>query len=181
MKQVLVPLAEGFEEIEAVTIIDTLRRGGIQVTVAALDTLTVTGSHAIVVQADALLTDVHQRHFDAVVLPGGIPGAIHLKESAHVIDLVRRMNRNQQWVCAICAAPTVLEEAGVSKGRRATSHPSFQNQMTSARYQEDPVVVDGNVITSRGPGTALSFSLEVVRQLTNESVSSELAAAMLHR
>lgn len=172
----LVPLAEGFEELEAVTIIDVLRRAGVEVTVAALAASPVTGSHAIRVEADALLDAVQRDVFDAVVLPGG-PGAQRLRDDERVKAVVRRLAAEGRLVAAVCAAPTVLEAAGVLAGKRATVYPG--NQLPSAEQVEERVVVDGSIITSRGPGTALEFALAVVEKLAGAAKASELARAML--
>jgi 4-methyl-5(b-hydroxyethyl)-thiazole monophosphate biosynthesis len=173
---VLVPLAEGFEELEAVTIIDVLRRAGLTVTVAALDASPVTGSHAISVASDTTLDAVASREFDALVLPGG-PGAKRLRDDLRVTALVKRMAEGGRLVAALCAAPIVLEAAGVLAGRRATAYPG--NELPSAVKVEERVVVDGNIVTSRGPGTALEFSLALVEKLVGRAKASELASAMI--
>jgi len=160
MKRVLVPLAEGFEELEAVTIIDILRRAGVEVVVASLAGSPVTGSHGIRLAADTPLGALVEQDFDMIALPGGMPGAEHLKNDPRIADIVRRLNAAGHPVAAICAAPMVLAAAGVLEGRRATSYPGFLAGATG-----DAVVVDENVITSRGPGTALDFALELVEAL----------------
>lgn len=173
-KKVLVLLAEGFEEIEAVTVIDVLRRAEIEVTSASLNGTQVKGSHGIALEADATLDDVEEQMFDAVVLPGGMPGARHLRESHAVLNLIREAAHKGKFVAAICAGPTALDVAGVLKGRRATSYPG--HELTSADYVEgEPVVVDGNIVTSRGPGTAFDFALKLVEKLAGPEV------AELHR
>lgn len=174
--QALVPLAEGFEELEAVTIIDVLRRAGVEVTVAALATSPVTGSHAIRVEADALLAAVQGDAFDAVVLPGG-PGAKRLRDDERVKAVVRRLAGEGRLVAAVCAAPIALEAAGVLAGKRATVYPG--NTLPSAEQVEARVVVDGSIITSRGPGTALEFALAVVAALAGPLRAAEIARAML--
>lgn len=172
----LVPLAEGFEEIEAVTIIDVLRRAGVTVTTAALERSPVTGSHGIALVADRALSGVSVAGFDAVVLPGGMPGSRLLKEDVRVRSLIAEAARANKLVAAVCAAPIALEAAGVLAGKRATSYPG--NPLPSATYSEERVVVDGNVITSRGPGTALEFSLAVVERLAGAEARERLARAM---
>jgi 4-methyl-5(b-hydroxyethyl)-thiazole monophosphate biosynthesis len=172
----LVPLAEGFEELEAVTIIDVLRRAGVEVTVAALGASPVTGSHAIRVEADASLDAVQADVFDAVVLPGG-PGAKRLRDDERVKAVVRRLAREGRLVAAVCAAPIALEAAGVLAGKRATVYPG--NQLPSAEQVDERVVVDGSIITSRGPGTALEFALALVEKLSGHAKAAELARAML--
>ena len=175
--RVLVPLAEGFEEIEAVTIIDVLRRASIEVVTAALGASPVRGSHAIFVTADARLDDVRADDFDAIVLPGGMPGSKTLREDERVLTLVRSMTRANKLVGAICAAPIALEAAGVLAGRRATSYPG--NELPSARYAEERVVVDGRLVTSRGAGTALEFALALVALLKSPEAAEKLRAGMI--
>jgi 4-methyl-5(b-hydroxyethyl)-thiazole monophosphate biosynthesis len=172
----LVPLAEGFEEVEAVTIVDVLRRAGVEVTVAALGKSPVTGSHAIAVGADAELDAVRERAFDAVVLPGG-PGARRLRDDERVKELAKRLAAEGKLVAAVCAAPIALEAAGVLRGKRATVYPG--NALPSAVLVEERVVVDGNVVTGRGPGVALEFALTVVERLAGRAKRDELARAML--
>ena len=163
MPKAILLLAEGFEEIEAVTVLDVLRRAGIAVTAAALSGLHVRGAHDIVVQADVSLDDVEGLDFDALVLPGGQPGSTHLQSDARVISLVRRFVGGQKLTAAICAAPTVLESAGVLTGRRATCYPGYE--LPSARFEESAVVEDGCILTSRGAGTAFEFAFAIVRRL----------------
>jgi 4-methyl-5(b-hydroxyethyl)-thiazole monophosphate biosynthesis len=165
MKRVLVPLAEGFEELEAVTIIDVLRRSGVEVVVAALAGDAVTGSHGITLAADVPLDAVAEQDFDLIALPGGMPGAANLKAEPRIDRIIRRLNGAGLPVAAICAAPMVLAAAGVLEGRRATSFPGFLDDAERVSVVDDAVVVDRGVITSRGPGTALDFALELVTQL----------------
>lgn len=172
-KKVLVLLAEGFEEIEAVTVIDVLRRAEIDVVSASLNGSEVKGSHGISIVADSTLDEVEEQMFDAVVLPGGMPGARHLRESHAVLNLIREAAHKGKYVAAICAAPTALDVAGVLKGRRATSYPG--HEIPSAEYVEEPVVVDGHIVTSRGPGTAFEFALKLVEKLAGPEL------AELHR
>jgi 4-methyl-5(b-hydroxyethyl)-thiazole monophosphate biosynthesis len=175
--RVLVPLAEGFEEIEAITIIDVLRRASIDVVTAALAELVVKGSHGISVTADARLDDVASAAFDAVVLPGGMPGSRTLRDDERVLGIVRRLAREHKLVAAICAAPIALEAAGVLRGKRATSYPG--NELPSARYTEERVVADGALITSRGPGTALEFALTLVERLNGPEATQKLRTGMI--
>ena len=173
----LVPLAEGFEELEAVTIIDVLRRAGVEVTTAALAATPVTGSHAISVAADTLLDSVDPRSFDAVVLPGG-PAAKRLRDDARIRSLVQTAARDGKLVAALCAAPIALEAAGVLAGKRATVYPG--NELPSAAaVVTERVVVDGTIVTSRGPGTALEFALTLVEKLVSVEKANELRRAML--
>jgi len=159
---VLVPLATGFEEIEAVTIIDVLRRAGLNVTTAALngDRL-VRGSHDICVLADAMLNDVAGQTWAAVVLPGGMPGSRNLAESAQVRDVVRRTVEEGGIGAAVCAAPIALHTAGVLRGRRVTAYPTVRDELTDAVYTGRRVERDGPIVTGLGPGAALEFALAV--------------------
>ena len=177
---VLVPLAEGFEEIEAVTIIDVLRRAGVDVCVAGLAPGPVRGSHGISLATDRALADVAVSELAMVVLPGGTPGAANLRKDERVLALVRELERSGRLVAAICAGPTVLAAAGVLEGRRATAYPAVRGQLAGAEVVDRPTVVrSGPVLTSQGVGTALDFALELVAVLVGPAKSRELRAAML--
>ena len=176
-KKVLVPLAPGFEEMEAAIIIDVLRRAECEVVVAGLTGTEVTGSHAIRFGADRELAGLEGKDFDAVVLPGGMPGAKHLRESPLLLDVVRGAASAGKLVAAVCAGPTALEAAGLLAGKRATSYPG--HALPSASYSEERVVVDGNTVTSRGPGTAFEFALQLVKILRGEELAAKLHKAML--
>ncbi len=178
MKRVLVPLAEGFEELEAVTIIDVLRRAGIEVVVASLAGNPVTGAHGIRVTADTPLAALAEQEFDMIALPGGMPGAEHLKKDARVAEIIRRLHEKGRPVAAICAAPMVLAAAGVLDGRRATSYPGFLRDAERSTIVGDAVVVDRGVITSRGPGTALDFALTLVGELAGSSVRQAIESRL---
>jgi protein deglycase len=175
---VIVPLAEGFEEIEAVTVIDVLRRAGIAVTSVFLQKNPVIGSHAIAVTADKSIDDIHSSDFDCIVLPGGMPGSNNLKEDVRVISLVREFAGSGRITAALCAAPLVLGHAGVLAGKRATCFPGFEEQMTGATALPDPVVRDGSVITGKGPGCAIPFALELVAAMAGTNMARGLAESM---
>lgn len=177
MARALVLLAEGFEEIEAVTIADVLRRAGVSVTLASLKDRVVRGSHAIAVAADATLEEAPAGDYDALILPGGMPGAKHLAEDSRVLELVRSFVGQGKLTAAICAAPTVLEAAGVLDGVRATSYPGYE--LPSAHYLEDRVVLDGSILTSRGPGTAIDFALALVQRLVTPEAARKVRAGLL--
>ncbi len=182
MPRVLVPLAPGFEEIEAVAVIDVLRRGGVDVVVAGLSGAdAVEGSHGIRVGVDAALDDVVHEGFDMLVLPGGEPGVTHLAESALLQETLSRHLAGGRALGAICAAPRILAARGELRGRRATSHPSVETQVRDggAAYEVRRVVRDGSVVTSRGPGTALEFGLEVLEMLGGSEEAQHLRGAML--
>jgi protein deglycase len=176
MATALVLLAEGFEEIEAVTIIDVLRRGGVAVTTASLAGKHVRGSHDITIEADALLEKVSVEDFDALVLPGG-PAAKTLREDERAQAAIRTAAAGGKLLAAVCAAPTALDAAGVLKGKRATVYPG--NALPSAIVVEESVVEDGNVITGRGPGLTLPFALKIVERLSGAATAKLTAERLL--
>ncbi|RMG18042.1 MAG: DJ-1/PfpI family protein [Planctomycetota bacterium] len=180
MARAAVLLAPGFEEIEALTTIDVLRRAGVEVVTAALGEREVPGAHGVTVLADAPLSEVPEQ-LDAVVLPGGMPGSKHLGESAEVQQLVRRIADAGGWVAAICAAPALaLGPTGVLSGKRATCYPGFEEHFPAdVRRSEDRVVVDGRLVTSRGPGTALEFALALAERLATPETAAQLREGML--
>lgn len=175
---VLVPLADGFEEIEAVTIIDVLRRAGVQVTSLYLKKNQVTGSHGITLAADKNIDDIRASDYDCIVLPGGMPGSSNLKEDPRVISLVKEVYQAGKVTAALCAAPMVLGHAGVLNGKRATCFPGFEDHMTGATALPDPVVKDGSIITGKGPGCALPFALELVAALAGREKADSLKENM---
>jgi 4-methyl-5(b-hydroxyethyl)-thiazole monophosphate biosynthesis len=177
MAAALVVLAEGFEELEAIAIVDVLRRVGVTVMLAGLTPGPVKSVHDVVIATDGVLDQVDEAAFEAVVLPGGSPGAKRLREDPRVLALLRRFAEAGKWTCAVCAGPTVLEAAGLLKGKRATSYPG--NPLPSAQYVEDRVVVDGKVITSRGPGTAVDFALAIAERLAGKEAADQQRSAML--
>ncbi|MDH3197140.1 MAG: DJ-1/PfpI family protein [Candidatus Krumholzibacteria bacterium] len=182
MKHVIVPLAPGFEEIEAVVIVDFLRRAGLRVTVAAVvGALPVTGSHGIVVVADARIEDADLGAADAIVLPGGVPGARNLGASEILRAALREAAAAGRLLGAICAAPAVLDAHGLLAGRRATSHPNHRAEMTNCTYVEERVVTDGHVVTSRGAGTAVEFAAQLVRCLVGETAADDILRAIQSR
>jgi 4-methyl-5(b-hydroxyethyl)-thiazole monophosphate biosynthesis len=180
MKKAILFLADGFEEIEAITVIDILRRASIECTTCSIeDTKTVKGSHSISVQADILLTPETDFKYDAIVLPGGMQGAKALSHNKTILNLIKRMLLEQKIVAAICAAPIVLREANVIEGRKLTSFPGVLELDGSFEYSEDTVVVDGNLVTSRGPGTAAAFAFGIVSLLGYPDVADRLKVSML--
>lgn len=180
MANVLVPLADGCEELEAVTVIDLLRRADIDVTTAGLDGGTVTGSRGVKLIPDTSLDEALQRDWDMVVLPGGAGGAERLGDDDRVRDLLLRMAESEKFTAAICAGPTVLAGAGLLQGRRATSFPGTKDFLVEhgAEYREDPVVQDGKVVTSRGPGTAMDFALSLIELLEGASNRARVEAGL---
>lgn len=179
-KEVLVPIADGTEELEAVTIIDVLRRAGAQVTVASVGGLQVTASHGVHLVADTLISDCSGKPYDLIVLPGGIPGAQNLCDSSLLGVLLKRQHDEGRLYAAICASPAVvLEHHGLLAGKNATCYPSFSDQLKSATVTSSRVVVDGQCITSQGPGSALEFALTLVEALFSQEKAEEIAQAMV--
>lgn len=180
MATVLVPLAEGCEELEAVTIVDLLRRAGIEVVTAGLKAGPVRASRGVVLVPDTDLDSALQGSYDMVVLPGGMPGAEHLEQDARLRALLQRMAAEGRYTAAICAAPKVLAAAGLLEGRRATSFPGFLDATAVAglEYVEAPVVKDGRLITSRGPGTAMDFALALIEELAGPERRTEVESKL---
>lgn len=165
MKTAVILLAPGFEEIESITVIDILRRAGVQLTVAGTVEGTIIGSRKMKMLADCSVTQILNDPFDLLVLPGGQPGTDHLADDPRVKTLLEAMIIRGGFIAAICAAPTILSAYGFLNGKRATSHPIVQSKMKNCHYSDDAVVVDGTFITSRSPGTAMAFAFELVKQL----------------
>ena len=177
MPTVLVILAEGFEEIEATTPIDLLRRAGAEVTVAALpEGIHVTGRNGLTMHADTPLAGVEKRDFDCLFLPGG-PGVKHLRADPRVRAMVLRQHASSRWLAAICAAPAVLHDAGLLAGRRYTAHFSVANELP-AILDAERTVVDGIILTSRGAGTALDFGLLLVEKLFSADKAFEISRSI---
>ncbi|HMS15320.1 MAG TPA: DJ-1/PfpI family protein [Planctomycetota bacterium] len=176
---VLIPLAPGFEEIEAVTMIDVLRRADIRVVTAALGNLAVGGAHGITVQADVRLDEVRAADFQMIALPGGLPGATHLRDDPRVTRLCKEIHQAGGHAAAICAAPIALGAAGLTAKRRITCYPGFEKDIPLGSHSEERVVEDQRVLTSRGPGTAIEFSLAIVRILKGQATADALAKGMI--
>lgn len=183
MKTACILLAEGFEEVEALTPADYLRRAGIEVTLVGIASKIVRGSHGITVQADAG-SEALQREYDAVVLPGGMPGARNLAESAAVRACIERHHRDGKLIAAICAAPAVVLHGACDllKGKKFTGYPGSEDSVRGAIFVSERVVIDGALITSRGPGTAGEFSIAIIAALENQQKAEEVAKhALLKR
>ena len=179
-KKILVPLAEGFEMIEALSVVDVFRRAGAQVDIAATgDNLKVKSSHNVEILADRKLIDCRNETYDLIVLPGGIPGAQNLKDSVVLVDLLKKQNRENKLYGAICASPAlVLEPHGLLEGKKATCHPLFADKLSSDEHAGEGVVFDQNCVTSRGAGTSIDFGLELVGILMGEEKKKEVAKGM---
>ncbi len=178
MPKVLVPLAQGCEEIEAVTVIDILRRAGITVVSAGLDNQPVRASRGVILVPDTTLDAVLNDSFDMIVLPGGQPGTDNLNADKRIIELLQKMAQQGKHVAAICAAPSVLASAGLLDGKKATSFPTCLDDFPKVNLQTAAVVEDGNVITSRGPGTAMDFALVLVERLVGKAKRREVEAGL---
>ncbi|MFW6000814.1 MAG: DJ-1 family glyoxalase III [Halanaerobium sp.] len=181
MQKILIPLAKGFEEIEAITNIDVLRRAGFNVITAGIDGKNIKGDHGVKIEADIDIKDIKKEEISDVVLPGGMPGAANLRDSSELLQIIRDVYQRGGLCAAICAAPMVLEAADILENKNATSYPGFDDQMDSANYKTDRVVKDGNIITGRGPGVALEFALAVVEYLADKDSADELKKAMLFK
>ena len=179
MAKVLVPLADGCEELEAVTIIDLLRRAGIEVVSAGLNPGVVKASRGVQLVPDLTLDSALQDEYDMVVLPGGMPGAAHLKSDPRILRLLKDMAAAGKYTAAICAAPMVLAEAGVLEGRQATSYPGFLDGLPGVTVSAAAVVRDGKVLTSRGPGTAMDFALALIETLAGADKRQQVEAALV--
>lgn len=179
MAKVLIPLATGFEEIEALTVVDVLRRADIEVTLAGLHAGPVYGAHAISVICDATIDDVDVDTFDMIVLPGGQPGSDNLSADPRIRTLLDAFEARKKLIGAICAAPIVLAAAGLLRNRNVTCYPSYRDRLQGGMYLDSPVVCDGTIITSQGPGTALRFSLALVSLLAGSDTAERISKAML--
>ncbi|MGC2164902.1 MAG: DJ-1 family glyoxalase III [Gallionella sp.] len=178
MKSVLVLFAAGSEELEAVTIVNILRRAGITVTLAGLTDGSLRGSRGTVLVPDTSLDAAYNATYDMIVLPGGQPGTNHLKADSRVLTLVQQMSKQGKYVAAICAAPSVLAEAGLLDAKRATCFPGALNPYPQVLKQTTAVVEDGMLITSRGPGTAMDFTLTLVERLVGIAKRNEVEAGL---
>ena len=179
-KKVLVPIANGTEEIEAACIIDTLRRAGAEVTVASVDDLQVTASRGMKLVADARISDCMSQTYDCIALPGGMPGAEHLRDSAPLIEKLKQQKLAGRLYGAICASPAVVLQAhGLLAKVKATCFPSMRGKLDPAYASDEPVVVDGQCVTSQGPGTAIAFAIKLVELLFGAPKAREVADAML--
>jgi len=181
MKKACILLAEGFEEVEAITPIDYLRRAGIEVTVFGMGNQSVRGSHGIVVSADATLADGSAGQvYDAVILPGGMPGAKHLAENKDVVDLIQRHYTAGKFVAAICAAPAVVLHGACNllQGKRFTGYPGTETQVKGGLPIAERVVIDGTLITSKSAGAAGEFAIAIIKALAGEDAATAVAESV---
>ena len=176
---IYVLLGEGFEEVEAITPVDVLRRCGAAVRTAGIGGLGIKGAHGITVRADCTVEEIDRAALEMIVIPGGLGGVASINGSETALRVIKNAWTDGKYVAAICAGPTVLAGLGVSDGRRATSYPGTGSQMGAADYCEDDVVTDGKLITSRGPGTAMAFALKLAETVCGEKTANETASGML--
>lgn len=181
MAKIVLPISNGFEEIEAITIIDICRRADIKVIIAAVENLQTIGAHNIKIVADCMISEVNSDEFDMIVLPGGLPNAFTLAQDVHVQTLLKQFKNSNKNIGAICAAPYALHTAGVLN-ENYTCYPSFEKKIRENGYHgNDAVVIDSNVITSQGPATAMSFALEIVKILCSQEVYINIKSALLSK
>ena len=182
MKKLGVFMADGCEEIEALTVVDIVRRAGIEVAMISITgEKIVKGAHDINFETDIPAEFMDFDMLDGIVLPGGMPGTLNLGANKYVLQTIIDFNCKGKLVSAICAAPSVLGEAGLLKGKQATSYPGFENKLIGADVVAKPVVVDGNIITSRGMGTAIPFALSIVEYLLDKDAVDKLATAIIYQ
>ena len=180
-KKVYIFLADGFEDIEGLTVVDLMRRAGITVdTVSIKENKTVTTAHNITLETDRIFTETDFSDADLLVLPGGMPGTKYLGEYKPLTDLVTDFYKKGGKVAAICAAPTVLASLGILNGKKATAYPSCMEGLSGAEASLESVVVDENVTTSRGLGTAIDFALSLIGQLLGEERADEIAESVVY-
>lgn len=182
MKRIGIFLADGFEEIEGLTVVDILRRAGMEAEmISIMGRKEICGSHKIAVQADTLYEDVDFAELDGVVLPGGMPGTTNLGAHAGVNETIKNFAAEGKLVAAVCAAPSVLGQAGLLEGKKATCYPGYEDKLTGAEVIYEEVAEDGNIITSRGMGTTIAFALRITAYLAGEDKAQELAKKIIYR
>lgn len=182
MKKIGIFMADGCEEIEGLTVVDIVRRAKMEIVMISITgKREVTSSHQVTFLTDALAAEVDYDTLDGIVLPGGMPGTLNLQADETVNKVIRQFAAEGRLVCAICAAPSVLGVAGILEGKWATCHPGFEEKLTGAKVEEKEVVVDGNVITSRGMGTAIPFALEIVRYFADDETVEQVRKGLVYR
>lgn len=181
MTHVAVLFAPGFEEIESMTIVDVLRRAGIKTQLVGLNEKSVKGAHQVSIMMDGLLDDVNKDVLDAVVLPGGAPGYLNLKEDSRVLDLLKEKYEKGDLIAAVCASPSVLAAAGVLNGKKCTIYPGMEDELRKEGGEpvDELVVVDDNIVTSKGPATTILFALKLVELLTDSSTAETVGKKTL--
>ena len=182
MKKAVVFLADGFEDIEALAAVDILRRGGVDLTIAGVTGMQVVSSHNVKIMADKDVKDIKTDDYDAFICPGGMPGASNLRDSSIVIDIIKEAYGKGKIVSAICAAPMVLDKAGILADKDFTMYPGMENNAPSGSYKNDKFVVkDGKVITGAGPAAAFEYAFELLAELQGKEIASQVAKGMLFK
>lgn len=182
MKKVYVFLADGFEEIEGLTVVDVLRRAGADAeTVSVMGRKEISGSHGIHVMADSLFEESDFSDAQLLVLPGGMPGTTNLKDHTGLTELLERFDREEKYIAAICAAPSILGSLGMLKGRKACAYPSFEDKLDCEEVVCAPVVTDGHITTGRGMGAAIPFALRLTELLFGEKKADEIAESIVYK
>ncbi len=181
MSKVCVFLADGFEEIEGLTVVDILRRAGIETeTVSVMGRKEIVGAHGIKVEVDTVFEEAEADKADMLALPGGMPGTLNLKACDGLTELLKSFDRDRKYIAAICAAPWILAELGILKGRKACSYPSFEEKLDGAAVVREPVVTDGHITTGRGMGTAVPFALRLTALLAGETKVEEIRESIVY-
>jgi protein deglycase len=181
MKTVIVILAAGFEEIETITPIDMLKRAGANVQIVGVGGTQITGSHGITVTCDTTVSEIIHQPVDCVILPGGMPGTTNLLESNDVLNIVRSNHRENKLIAAICAAPRILDKAGILEGKEYTCYPSAKSEIIHGIHRNSPVITDGNVITGRAAGSVFDFSNEVISHLFSQDIMREVSDKIVYK
>lgn len=178
---VYVFLAEGFEEVEALTVVDLLRRANVDVKMVGVGATYITGSHGITVKADILDKDLTDELPEMIVLPGGMPGTLNLEASEIVQKMIKLCAKKGSFIAAICAAPSILGHLGLLNGKKAVCYPGFEKDLIGAEIQLSSVCLDSNIITARGVGAAIEFALELIKCLKNRALADEIKEAILYK
>lgn len=178
---VYVFLAEGFEEVEALTVVDLLRRAKVDVKTVGVGAINITGSHDITVKADVSDKDLTDEVPEMIVLPGGMPGTINLEDSQAVQKMIRLCAENNRFIGAICAAPSILGHLGLLKGKRAVCYPGFEKDLIGAEVQLSSVCLDSNIVTARGVGAAIEFGLTLIKCLKGQALADKIKEAIIYK
>lgn len=182
MNEVIVFMTNGTEEVEALTVVDMLIRAGIKAVVSSIDsTYTITGSHGITIKADTTFEDIDWNEVKMIVLPGGMPGTNRLMDCEKLCNKIKEFNRDGKMLAAVCAAPSILGVNGILNGKNATCYPGYEEKLLGANYIKQPVVRDGNIITSRGLGTTIEFAAEIIKCLDSEEKAEALLRKIIYK
>lgn len=177
--KVAVYFATGFEEVEALSVVDVLRRGGVEVVMTGIDSKTVVGSHKISINMDATINEIDHDKIDMMILPGGMPGTTNLAKNETLVKNLKSFKEQGKWLAAICAAPSVFGQLGLLEGEKATCYPGFEDQLLGCVHTEDRVVVSGCMITAVGPGASLQFGYKILEIIKGKELSDKIKEGML--